>query len=111
MTPNDLPQPQPPGNRPPPKPQSNESPQPAENRRGGGCWLQGAGWAGAYIGITHRTWFIISMRMSCQTHNVTSTQTNEASQAKEMRLSNATVLSRLRVSRRTPSEHTTTGTP
>jgi len=42
-TANDLPQPQPPGSRAPPKPRSSESSGATENRRGGGCWLQGAG--------------------------------------------------------------------
>jgi hypothetical protein len=43
--PNDLPQPQPPGSQLPPNPRSSVSPATAESRRGGGCWLEGAGWA------------------------------------------------------------------
>ena len=41
--PNVLPQPQPPESQAPTKPGSSESPKAAENRRVGGCWLQGAG--------------------------------------------------------------------
>jgi hypothetical protein len=41
--PNDLPQPQPPGSQAPSRPRGSESPATAENRRDGGCWLQGAG--------------------------------------------------------------------
>jgi N6-adenosine-specific RNA methylase IME4 len=43
VMPNDLPQPQPPGSQAPPKRRSSESLATAENGRGGGCWLQGAG--------------------------------------------------------------------
>src|SRR5579859_2040816 len=41
--PNDLPQPQPPGSQATTKPSSSESPAATENKRDGGCWLQGAG--------------------------------------------------------------------
>ena len=40
---NDLSQPQPPESQAPRKPGSSEFPAAAENRKDGGCWLQGAG--------------------------------------------------------------------
>src|ERR1035438_7425562 len=46
---NALPQPQPPGSQAPTKPGSKQSPAPAENTMGGGCWLQGAGWAASCV--------------------------------------------------------------
>ena len=52
--PNVPPQSQPPGSQAPTKPGSNESPQAPENRRAGGCWLQGEGWA-SYSWINHIT--------------------------------------------------------
>jgi hypothetical protein len=42
---NVLGQAQPPGSHAPTKPKSSESLEAAGNRKGGGCWLQGAGWA------------------------------------------------------------------
>jgi len=39
---NDLPQPEPPESPSSTKPESGESPPAVENRRAGGCWLQGA---------------------------------------------------------------------